>query len=123
MRALGVVFDMDDTLYFERDYVKSGFQAVAARVAERSKVSGADAFALLWGHFEAGTRGTTFNELLARYPELGESFTVPDLIAIYREHAPMIDLLPEMERLLLELRTHHIPLGVITDGPYVSQRA
>ena len=123
MSRLGVVFDMDDTLYFERDYVKSGFRAVAVAVAERSEVSQEDAFALLWGHFEAGTRGTTFNELLARYPELGEAFAIPDLVAIYREHMPTIDLLPEMERLMLELRTRHVPLGVITDGPYASQRA
>lgn len=119
---LGVVFDMDDTLYFERDYVKSGFRAVAAAVAG-PKVSESDAFALLWGHFEAGTRGTTFNELLARYPELGESFAIPDLVAVYREHAPTIDLLPEMKALMLELRARNVPLGVITDGPYVSQRA
>ena len=120
--TLGVVFDMDDTLYLERDYVKSGFQAVAAVVAG-AKVSEEDAFALLWGHFEAGTRGTTFNELLARYPELGESFAISDLVSVYREHAPTIDLLPAMKALLLELRAKDVPLGVITDGPYVSQRA
>ena len=58
-----------------------------------------------------------------RYPELGESFTIPDLVAIYREHAPTIDLLPEMKTLMLELKAKNVPLGVITDGPYVSQRA
>ena len=26
-----VVFDLDDTLYLERDYVRSGFRAVGAR--------------------------------------------------------------------------------------------
>ncbi len=123
MRKLGVVFDMDDTLYFERDYVKSGFQAVAVTVAEQTDVPEEDAFALLWGHFKAGTRGTTFNELLARYPELGASFTISDFVTIYREHAPTIDLLPEMEGLMLELQSEGVPLGVITDGPYVSQRA
>ena len=120
---LGVVFDMDDTLYLERDYVRSGFRAVAAAVADQTGVSKGDAFALLWGHFEAGTRGTTFDELLARYPEIGASFTVPDLVTVYREHAPTIELLPEIEALLLELRAQGVPLGVITDGPYVSQRA
>ena len=118
---LGVVFDMDDTLYFERDYVRSGFRAVAAAVA--GEVSESDAFTLLWGHFEAGTRGTTFDELFARYPELASSYAISDLVALYREHAPTIDLLPEMKALLLELRAKNVPLGVITDGPHVSQRA
>lgn len=122
MKGLGIVFDMDDTLYFERGYVRSGFQAVAAAVAEHS-VSKEDAFELLWGHFEAGTRGTTFNKLLERYPELAQHYDIMDLVTLYREHAPTINLLPGMERLLLELQAQNIPLGVITDGPFVSQRA
>ncbi len=123
MSTLGVVFDMDDTLYLERDYVRSGFRAVAAAAAEPTNVPEEDAFALLWGLFEAGTRGTTFDALLARYPELSASFTIPDLVAVYRAHAPTINLLPEMEGLMLELRAQSVPLGVITDGPFVSQRA
>lgn len=118
---LGVVFDMDDTLYFERDYVRSGFQHVAS-VVKAEGVSEQDAFALMWEHFEAGTRGTIFNELLARYPELAEVYEVMDLVTLYREHAPTIHLMPEMESLLLELHPR-VPLGVITDGPYASQRA
>lgn len=120
---LGVVFDMDDTLYLERDYVRSGFQAVAAAVTARSHIAQDDAFTFLWSLFEAGTRGTTFNDLLERYPTLRETFTVPDLVKIYREHAPTIHLLPEMKVLLETLRGRGVSLGVITDGPYTSQRA
>ena len=120
---VGVVFDMDDTLYLERDYVRSGFQAVAADVGARSDVREQDAFTLMWDLFESGTRGTTFNDLLERYPELSETHSVADLVKRYREHAPTIDLLPEMKALLIELQEKAVPTGVITDGPYVSQRA
>ncbi len=125
MRELGVVFDMDDTLYFERDYVRSGFQYVAATVAshDTSLKHARDAFGLMWGLFEAGARGTTFNDLLERYPDLAEIYTVADLVTLYREHPPTINLMPEMEGVLLELQARAIPLGVITDGPLVSQRA
>ena len=122
MSQVGIVFDMDDTLYFERDYVRSGFQAVAAAVAS-SSVPQQDAFNLMWDLFEEGARGTTFNDLLARYPELSERYAVTDLVKLYREHTPTIRLMPEMEALLRELRAKEVPLGVITDGPLVSQRA
>ena len=123
MSQVGIVFDMDDTLYFERDYVRSGFQAVAAAVAKGSSVPQQDAFNLMWGLFEQGARGTTFNDLLAKYPELSERYAVADLVTLYREHAPTIGFMPQMEALLGELQAKGVPLGVITDGPYASQRA
>lgn len=57
-----VVFDIDDTLYLERDYVRSGFLAVEGIVAERFAARGfADQ---AWAAFERGVRGTIFNECL-----------------------------------------------------------
>ena len=100
MSQLGIVFDMDDTLYFERDYVRSGFQAVAVAVARGSSVPRQGAFSLMWGLFEEGARGTTFNDLLAYYPELSERYTVADLVTLYREHAPTISFMPQMMALL-----------------------
>ena len=39
----GVVFDLDDTLYDERDYVRSGFAAVGRSAARDSTEGVADA--------------------------------------------------------------------------------
>ena len=56
-----VVFDLDDTLYAERDYVLSGMGAVAAWV-EAELGSGADeAFAELVALFDQGVRGRVFD--------------------------------------------------------------
>jgi putative hydrolase of the HAD superfamily len=119
---LGVVFDLDDTLYLERDYVKSGFRAVAERVAAGNGALAEAAFSLMWADFLVGARGTTFNTLLARFPQLS-GYSVADLVGCYREHAPDIDFLPEVEALLLELRAVGARLAVISDGPLVSQAA
>lgn len=120
---MGVAFDLDDTLYLERDYVKSGFRAVAEHVAAGDGELQGRAFALMWEGFLGGARGTTFNTLLATFPELGERYTITDLVACYREHAPTIDLLPGVEALLLELQSRGARLAVISDGPLVSQAA
>jgi putative hydrolase of the HAD superfamily len=114
MAALrGVVFDMDDTLYLERDYVRTGFQAVAASLENEQ------AFDFLWGHFLKGTRGNTF-DLLAS--ELGPSIDVSSLVETYRSHRPVIDLLPEYRPLVAELQELGLPVGLITDGHATPQR-
>lgn len=123
VKPLGVAFDLDDTLYLERDYVKSGFRAVAEYAAAGTAVAAEDAFGFLWEQFLAGARGTTFDGLLAHHPELAARRNVADLVARYREHAPTIDYLPGAEALLGELRALGVPLAVISDGPLVSQRA
>ena len=114
----GVVFDMDDTLYLERDYVRSGFQAVAQRLTEPHR-----AFDMLWSDFESGVRGNTFDRLLRSNPAWAEECTVQDLVNAYREHAPEISLAANVRGFLLELAQRKVPIGVLTDGPEQSQYA
>lgn len=121
--ALGVAFDLDDTLYLERDYVRSGFRAVAEYAVQDTDVLTEDAFIFLWHDFLAGVRGSAFNDLLTRFPKVAERRGVRELVQCYREHAPSITYLPEVEALLQELRAEGVPLAVISDGPLVSQAA
>lgn len=123
MTLLGVAFDLDDTLYLERDYVRSGFRAVAEYAARGTDTPADEAFTFLWEHFLAGARGTTFNALLARYPALSERRGVAELVRCYREHRPRIGYLPGAEVLLQELGARGVKLAVISDGPLVSQAA
>ena len=58
-----VVLDIDDTLYLERDYVRSGFAAVGAWARDELGVDGLGDRA--WAAFEAGMRRTIFDEALA----------------------------------------------------------
>ena len=55
-----VAFDLDDTLCLERDYVHSGFAAVARRLTELFAVE-FDWLGRLWRDFEAGVRGNAFS--------------------------------------------------------------
>ena len=118
----GVVFDIDDTLYLERDYVRSGFLYVARHVA--ATVEEAREIAdWLWRAFERGVRGDTFDQLLAARPDLAARVTAIDLIAAYRSHVPTISLLPGMQEVLDDLSAAGLRLGVLSDGPIESQRA
>jgi putative hydrolase of the HAD superfamily len=115
-----ILFDLDDTLYRERDFVFSGFRAVG-EWSER--VLGIDARACeheLAGLFERGVLGTTFNEWLTHRNLSLEH--VPAMVRTYQEHTPVISLDVECEELLGRLRQQY-RLGVVTDGfLHVQQR-
>ena len=117
-----VVIDIDDTLYLERDYVRSGFRAVSRWLEVNRKRAGFAEAA--WEAFEAGVRATTFDLVLPRLgldptPEL-----VGTLVEVYRMHAPEIQLLPDARVCLEQLAaTPEVTLAALTDGPASSQRA
>ncbi len=114
-----VVFDVDDTLYLERDYVRSGFRAVSDRV--RDLLGHEDFFVRAWAGFERGERGSVFDRVLAGYGVAPDGI-VAELVGVYREHRPEITLLPDARACLERLRGRYRLAGV-TGGPAKSQRA
>jgi putative hydrolase of the HAD superfamily len=114
-----VILDLDDTLYLERDYVRSGFDAVGRHVAE--KCGRKDFGSRCWALFEQGVRGTTFDQVL-RDTRLNECIETAELVEVYRNHAPSIRLADDVTA-FLDSWPKHRPLGLITDGPVASQGA
>ncbi|MEX2186825.1 MAG: HAD family hydrolase [Pirellulales bacterium] len=114
-----VTFDIDDTLYLERDYVRSGFRAVDAVVVERF---GAAGFArAAWEAFERGVRGTIFDEALAQCGVAASAAEIADLVAAYRRHMPEVALLDDAAECLSAI-AGSFALAAISDGPLESQR-
>jgi len=121
MRTIAcVVFDLDDTLYLERDYVRSGFAAVGREVRWRLGIPGFASVA--WREFCRGRRGDVFDRALEHFGVPAERKLVRDLVEIYRNHDPAIALEPDALSCLEALRGR-VALAVVTDGPLVSQRA
>lgn len=112
----GIIFDLDDTLYYEKDYVKSGFKAVALEISKNTTLNFELIEAFLFNLFDSGIRGNTFNLLFEAFPEIAHKFLINDLINIYRSHIPEIKLLPEIKKMILFLRTNKYKTGIITDG-------
>ena len=105
----GFVFDLDDTLYLERDYVYSGFRAIAKELGDEAL-------------------GDTLIELFAEnrqnvYQRAGLSEEVCGrCVAIYRNHFPDIRLTDAVRSVLSTLRSRGCRLGIITDGRPQGQR-
>jgi putative hydrolase of the HAD superfamily len=117
-RDICVVFDIDDTVYLERDYVRSGF-AAAGRWA--SRWLGIDDFAeRCWNRFTSGARGSIFNLVLTETYGKANPELVSALIEIYRTHTPAIALADDARESLAKLSSL-ASIAVISDGPLTSQ--
>ena len=109
-RIKGVIFDLDDTLYSEKEYVRSGFQAV-------SNYLGGGFEDLLWDYFSEGK--PALDELLKHIGRLEEKDAA---ISVFRAHEPSIHLYADALETIEELKRRGIKVGIITDGRPDGQR-
>jgi len=119
----GVVFDLDDTLYLERDYVRSGFRHVATEVARLCDLSEESTFSFLWNQFVNGFRGNVFDLLQEKYEEVHQHFDKASLINLYRSHSPVIEMPNAVRRLLSLLQVRGCQTAIISDGDAARQQA
>ena len=106
----GVIFDLDDTLYSEKEYVRSGYKAVSDYLGGRYEEK-------LWNFFEAGK--PAIDELLK---ELGRESEMDKVLSVYRFHKPDIPLYPGVAEMMEGLKTRGVKVGIITDGRPEGQR-
>lgn len=109
-----VVFDLDDTLYPEREYVRSGYAAVAAYLRETRHHSGAFE-GWLWDRFIRGRAKGAFDALNEHFSLHLEKADILELVRVYREHRPQIAPFADIPP-LLEAMKKRVKLGLISDG-------
>lgn len=103
-----ILFDLDDTLYPEIDYVHSAYRAIAARW-------GVELLPLM---FAAPSIAEAFDLVTATRPDV----TITEIIGLYRTHCPGIHLPWQSLYTLATLRNTGHKIGIITDGRSITQR-
>lgn len=124
-----VIFDLDDTLYPEIDFVMSGFRAVSKQFAATEEAA-SRLFARMQEIFSFNKR-KVFDTLieepdmveLLRSDALGSAGTAAAITSLalrmvdcYRNHEPRISLYPDVSETLDELARRQIHLALLTDG-------
>lgn len=113
-RIEAVVFDLDDTLYPEREYAWSGFRAVATAFAvelDEPEETVADLRRL----FDGPHRARVFDALLKERFGEADPALVARMVDTYRHHPPVITPYADVDAALTRLRAR-CKLGLITDG-------
>ena len=134
-----MVFDLDDTLYKEQDYLLSAYREIAERIGGRESEELRVKSEELRGKSEElrvkseELRGDRIFDQMLRWRQEGENvfqclidtygldMTVDDLLTVYRSHVPAIRLDEETKHLLDSLHWAAV-IGLITDGRSLTQR-
>ena len=119
IRAL--LFDLDDTLYDEKQFIKSGFIKVAEFVENKFKIDKDFFYKILIDIFNEGKRGNIFNIALERINIIYDENIICSMVKIYREHNPKIRLDKDVKSLLRKFKGSY-SLGIITDGYFEVQK-
>lgn len=103
-----VIFDLDDTLYGEKEYVHSGYHAIAGMLPQIEKME-----EKLWLAFTQNK--AAIDEVLTAEGIYTEELK-QKCLSTYRFHQPDIHFYKGAKELLQQLRADGYKLGVITDG-------
>lgn len=114
-----IVFDLDDTLFPEHEFVLSGFQVVSNWIATRYAIPGF--FEVAWQLFEERKRNRIFDFTLKKLGVEYEPWMIQELVQIYRQHKPIISLHEDAKWAINHFKKHK-QLGIITDGYLTTQQ-
>lgn len=107
------IFDLDDTLMYEIDFLKSAFKEIAKILEQENWSSLFDEMLNLYK-----SNVNVFELLEKKY----HHYTKEDLLDIYRNHFPEINISNEVEEVLIFLKQKQYKIGLLTDGRSITQR-
>lgn len=110
-----VIFDLDDTLYGEKEYVKSGYHAISQILPQVE-----DAETKLWNAF---TEKKPAIDTLLLSENIYSDALKQKCLAVYRCHQPNIHFYEGVAEMLIQLREKGLYIGIITDGRPEGQKA
>lgn len=111
-----IVFDLDDTLYKEKDYLESAYKEIACWIEQNYDKK--EVYKYMLSCYQNGQN--VFESLINRYCL---PIDIDFLLGIYREHFPEISLTDEVKGTLKQLKKNADNiLGIITDGRIKTQQ-
>lgn len=108
MSKVFVVFDLDDTLYKEIDYYKSGVKFLYRKYFNKELITSSNELKLDYNWLD---------EIIQKCP-VSKELVLND----YRTHPPAISLSNEAKRVLQKLRVENVKMSLVTDGRSITQR-
>jgi putative hydrolase of the HAD superfamily len=112
------VFDLDDTLYEELSFVRSGFRAVADYLSPLIGLPQSQIVEALNAELQL-QREQVFDRFLLKQGIKSQKM-IKSCVSVYRGHEPSISLFPEARACLARLQEH--PIYIVTDGNQLVQR-
>lgn len=112
-----VIFDLDDLLYKEFDFLRSAYWSIARLV---SKDQPKTLFRLMMAQYFSGNAAIDW--LIKDYLKGDSEYDLNYFLGIYRNHMPDISLEANVYQVLSQLKANGNLMGVLTDGRSITQR-
>jgi putative hydrolase of the HAD superfamily len=113
-----LVFDVDDTLYEELTFVRSGFRAVAHFLEEKYILPREKVYEQFVAELEKG--GEKIFDSVLRNFDLNTKDLVRKCLSVYRRHKPEIFLYKDAAKFLKMVGS--FPIYIVTDGNPIVQK-
>jgi putative hydrolase of the HAD superfamily len=117
-----VIFDLDNVLFNERDYINAAYRNIASFLSKRHHLQEAQVYQKLLNDLQTKTSlyPRLFNDAIA---DLGlDQAVLPEILKIYGTVTAKLELASGAEHLLETLRKQEIRLGLVTNGNVETQR-
>lgn len=111
------LFDLDDTLFYEIDFLHSAYREIARWL---QPLLGENIYAGMLQKYTA--RENTFAWVVQAHGQKVPGLSVQQLITMYHNHFPNIALKKDAAAFLERLASLSIPAGLMTDGRSITQR-
>ncbi len=108
-----IVFDLDDTLYNEMEYLRSAYSEIAKSVDAENWIA---LLARMYSLFRS--KQDVFKFVSTTY-QVDKS----ELLNTYRSHNPNLNLFDGVSETMAQIKTKNGKIGIITDGRKTTQRA
>ena len=116
-----LLIDLDDTLFPERAYVESGFQAVARFLEETRDLPADYSLPSMLAFLELEGRGAIFDRIIERFEIRNSDGLVSECVEVYRAHQPSIVAYDGVEEALGALKNSY-DLALVTNGHPMMQK-
>ena len=116
-----VIFDLDDTLIPETEYIEGGFKYIAKLLSDKIQMDESIIFNDLIKLFNIDSK-MVFNRFFEKQGIDYSEAMILELVTAYRMHFPNIKFYDYVIPCLNKLKQKKIKTGIITDGHAIQQR-
>lgn len=116
-----VLFDLDDTLISEDEYIRSGYRHIANVLREVFQIRSENVAEELYKLYEESAKNV-FNRFFDIHDVHYGMDDIKYLVNEYRSHVPQISFYDDVKDTIQKLKNRGIRVGVITDGYLITQK-